>query len=723
MEPVGYPGDLVRFGPFEVDFKGRVLRKHGVRVRLQAQPFHGLAALLELPGAAVTREELRRRVWPEDTFVDFEHGLNAAVTRLRQALGDSAESARYVETLPKQGYRFCGELESEPAPLEPATVSVPSATLRRSPALLIAFVLLTVAAGILALFRRPDRTAAPEVGQAVPLTAFPGYEAHPALSPDGSQVAFTWNGGREENFDIYVMRIGSDSPMRLTSHPAEDIRPAWSPDGRTIAFLRRLGGDRGELRLVRAVRGPEQGIREIRNMEFRMALGRFASLTWSPDGRWIATSHRNPNDVCERIYLFSLTGEARPLTSPAVSGFAGDQMPAFSSDGKALVVTRQTGFRTMKIHVLPLDSNYNPAGEGHDITGGGPASFNPVWLPDGRILFLTGSWGSTHRLVIASGSGHEMASASLPGIDERSNLTVGRGNLIYSSVRTDTNIWRAKIAPAGEKPSDSELFITSTREDGQPRYSPDGEQIAFRSLRSGSPEIWVSKRDGSSPVRITDFGGPLIGFPNWSPNGHSILFHSRPEGQADLFVVPAAGGAVKRLTTNPADDSAPSYSHDGQWIYFTSARSGQAEIWKMSVGGGDAVQLTRSGGYRPLESQNGKTVFYYAPDNSGIWSIPSGGGKPVRVVDVTHDYPSGFAVTTEGIFYAAPPHSAEQRFVRFFSFSTGKSRSVALAHHPFDFGMDVSPDSKYVVFDQQDEIGSDLMLVERFRPAKSPSVN
>ena len=337
MEPIGYRREVVRFGPFEVDLKERVLRKHGVRLKLQAQPFQVLMTLLEAPGAAVTREELRRRIWPDHTFVDFEHGLNAAVTRLRQALGDSAGTARYIQTVPKYGYRFCGELEEQPAETLQPGASTPLNPWRLRAALWISLLLLAVTAGTFTVFRSLDLTP-PPVGRSVPLTAFPGYEAHPALSPDGSQVAFTWNGEKQDNFDIYVMRIGSETARRLTSDPAEDIRPAWSPDGRTIAFLRRSKGDRGELFLVRATGGPEHKIREIHNFEFRAALGRFASVAWSPDGRWIATSHREPNDRCERIYLFSRIGEARPLTSPTPGGFAGDQMPAFSSDGKALAV-------------------------------------------------------------------------------------------------------------------------------------------------------------------------------------------------------------------------------------------------------------------------------------------------------------------------------------------------------------------------------------------------
>jgi DNA-binding winged helix-turn-helix (wHTH) protein len=103
----------LRFGAFEVDLGAGELRKHGLRLRLQEQPFQVLVALLQRPGEVVTREELVRLLWPEGTFVDFDRGLNAAVTRLRQALSDSAEAPRYVETVARRGYRFIAPVNSE----------------------------------------------------------------------------------------------------------------------------------------------------------------------------------------------------------------------------------------------------------------------------------------------------------------------------------------------------------------------------------------------------------------------------------------------------------------------------------------------------------------------------------------------------------------------------------------------------------------------------------
>src|SRR6266849_2046754 len=111
MEKIISLKPVVRFGPFEADLRAGELRKHGVKLKLVGQPFEVLAMLLERPGQLVTREELRARLWPTDTFVDFDHGLNAAVNKLRDALSDSAEKPTYVETLPRRGYRFISSVD------------------------------------------------------------------------------------------------------------------------------------------------------------------------------------------------------------------------------------------------------------------------------------------------------------------------------------------------------------------------------------------------------------------------------------------------------------------------------------------------------------------------------------------------------------------------------------------------------------------------------------
>jgi Tol biopolymer transport system component len=706
---------VIRFGPFEVDLGEGVLRKHGLRLKLQAQPFQVLAALLEKPGTAVTRDELRRRLWPDDTFVDFEHGLNAAVTRVRHALGDSAERPRYIETLAKRGYRFRAEVKEQPVRNvgEIQTATVPPKKRKVVP--LIAAIITLAVAGAGAFFALWNRTIQPS-GRSVPLTAFRGFEANPAISPDGTQVAFTWNGEKQDNFDIYIVSIPSGAPIRLTTDSAEDVSPAWSPDGRTIAFLRRLSAERAQLVLIPAAGGPEHTLAETREQPW-FSPRKPMALAWSPDGHWIAASHREPWDPSEGIYLFSLTGDKRRLTVPP-PGFHSDRMPAFSPDGRALAFCRLPGGFVAEIYLLPLDAHFRPTGEARRLTGYKRWSAQPVWTRNGRrILHVFGDEASKGREIrIINVANPQAAPGTIPLSDDVSEIALGR-HLVYSRQIEDTNIWRAELPKNGAPPVSGELFISSTLVDQTPKYSPDGKKIAFASSRSGFREIWVSKADGSNPVRMTSFGGPLVGHPSWSHDGQWITFHARPEGTTDVFVIPAAGGPVKRLTTNNWEDHYPTYSRDGRSMFFSSRRSGKMQIWRMSIEGGNAIQIATPGAaHNAAESPDGKTVFYHVQQDPGeIWSVPVQGGQAVKVAGPTQRFPVGFTVTSEGIYYGAPPHAGQERFIRFFSFATRRSSPVVLAKRPFHSGMSVSPDSRYILFDQYDEEASDLMLVENFR--------
>ena len=715
---------LYRFGAFRLDAADRLLYRDEQIVPLPPKAVDTLLLLVASKGHVLAKDDLIKQLWP-NTFVE-ESTLTQYIFLLRKALRDGGS---WIENVPRRGYRFTAAVEEFPAKFldlhieehisnravtkEEAVTEKAKPGLKRRVLLPIVPALLLSSIGVAFFFSGSDGVT-PETPRAAPLTAFPGQERDPALSPDGSQVAFAWNGQKQDNFDIYVMRLDSNKPVRLTSSPADEVSPAWSPDGLTIAFLRRKNVDRGDLLLMRASGGPEHTLVEVRDGELSRARARFASLAWSPDGKWIAGSHRQPADVSERIYLFSRTGEMRPLTSPPPP--YGDHTPAFSSDGRNLAFTRLSGGNASDIYQLRLDSNLNAAGEAQRLTTGKRWCVNPVWLPGrDRILYLELEQPSAfHELRITAAGRGRGSVQRIPLDDAPSDITVSLHDLVYSSSQADENIWRARIAPEGEAPSSPELFITSTRIDDKPRYSPDGSKIAFTSSRSGSPEIWVSQADGSNPVPLTTMRVPLVGYASWSPDGQRIAFHARPEGQGDVFVMPAAGGAVQRLTSDAADDVQPSYSHDGLSIYFSSTRSGRQEIWKMPAAGGEAEQVTTSGAARCYESPDGKTLVYLTADFSRIESVPVGGGLPSKIAEPLHSYPTGFAVTSAGVYYEAPPHAGDQRYVRFFSFATGNSRPVAVANRPFALGMTISPDGKYVLFDQLDESGSDLMLVRDF---------
>ena len=208
---------LSRFGSFELDLATGELRKGGVRIKLQEQPFQVLKALLERPGEVVTREELRERLWPGDTFVEFDDGLNTAVRKIRQALGDSADNPRFVETLPRRGYRFIAPVnggtdvsnEAEPSPpAQPRVVAVQRSSPVWLQASLIGVAVLVV---VLAAWRLRDREPTPglqvDAGE-VSVAVLPLDD----LSPDGDQGHFS-----DGMTDALISNLGSISALRVIS--------------------------------------------------------------------------------------------------------------------------------------------------------------------------------------------------------------------------------------------------------------------------------------------------------------------------------------------------------------------------------------------------------------------------------------------------------------------------------------------------------------------------
>jgi Tol biopolymer transport system component/DNA-binding winged helix-turn-helix (wHTH) protein len=714
---VATPPPIYEFGPFQFDTGAHRLLKQNTPVSLTPKSFELLRILIDNRGQAMSKSELLEALWP-DSQVE-EGNLAFQVSVLRKALGP--EGGSWIETVPRHGYRLNAPVVIHavgdiPAPAR-AAVSVIQA---RSPAARASGFLARAVLGIAVLavtvavvFRfRPNHTTT--MVHPAPLTTFPGFEANPALSPDGNYVAFAWNGEKQDNFDIYVMAIPSGAPVRVTANAADDMSPAWSPDGNSIAFLRRLSDHRGELMLVAAAGGQERKIAETREQGW-FSPRKPTAIAWSPDGRWIAASHREEGDRSEGIYLFSLTGQKRRLTMPP-PGFHSDRMPSFSPDGHTLAFCRLPGGFVSEIYVMPLDTSLQPSGEARRLTNNMRWSAQPVWTRDGRSIFhVFGDDSSKGREIRSINLEGHQGPQTIPIGDEVSEIALGR-RLVYSRQIEDTNIWRAELPKDGNPPVKAELFISSTWVDQTPKYSPDGTKIAFISARSGSREVWVSNADRTSPVRITSFNGPMIGHPSWSPDGQWITFHARPEGPTDIFVVPAAGGPPKRLTTNTWEDHYPNFSRDGRSIYFSSRRSGEMQIWKMSSEGDGATQITTSGGaHNPAESPDRKAVFYHVLQEPGeIWRIPVQGGEAVRIAGPTQRFPVGYTVTAEGIYYGAPPHDGEERFIRFFRFSTGEDKPVVTTKRPFHTGMSVSPDSRYIIFDQYDESGSDLMMIEDF---------
>src|SRR6516164_1731359 len=323
MAPQSQLPQFLRFDVFAVDVRAGELRRNGTRLKLQEQPFQVLCALLEHPGELVTREELRSRLWAADTFVDFDHGLNAAIRRLREALGDSAEIPRFVETVARRGYRFIGNLEMPAPPV--------SAERRRWPGLLTTrkAILGGLAACALALFFFNYRhffgskAARPVV---IPAVTNIGEKFTPSLSPDGQHLAFAWNGGAGTAFSLYVKVVGAEESLRLTKQTSIDFNPVWSPDARHIAFCRIQKGETG-IYVIPAFGGTERRVRRTlwEEQESYEAFWSAGRLSWSPDGKSLAFSDRATPDepaflsFCYRSIRWRLAISVRPCVWRGIS--------------------------------------------------------------------------------------------------------------------------------------------------------------------------------------------------------------------------------------------------------------------------------------------------------------------------------------------------------------------------------------------------------------------
>jgi Tol biopolymer transport system component/DNA-binding winged helix-turn-helix (wHTH) protein len=614
-----------RFGVYEVDVRNAEMRRGGTPVKMREQSFCILVHLLEHAGEIVTREELRRLLWPSDTFVDFDHSLNTAVMKLREALGDSADAPLYIETIPKRGYRFvapvfpptdlpngAGKPDGDSA-LPPVNERIGAQRLASSPAerpvshrwpgvsaAVIGLVLL-IAVGLAAFLlarHTPalrDENQGSSTLQIVPITTAPGDAIYPTFSPDEREIAFAWDGTDRRRYDIYVQLVGSDMPLRLTySKSGLAGAPAWSPDGREIAFTRCDDGkSEGGVYLVPALGGAERKLTTVGCVDTLPG-----PLAWLADGKGMLMIDHCSADGPFGVVLFSLaTGGKQCLTN---SGFPG----SVSANGGA--IERETTYPTI------------------------------------------GGFSKTGRRLVYS---------------EKNSAEVAA-------------IWRADLAAAGGPVLGNRKLISSQypKSDAQP--SPDGARIVWMSVRTGSEELWASSATGESLLQLTRLNR-YSGTPRWAPDGKWVAFDSYTQSGAQIFVVDSEGRNQRSITTGTYDNAVPSWSRDGKSIYFASKRTGSWQVWKHSLESGAEKQLTEHGGFDPLESYDSKAIYFSRFDQAGIWSIPASGGaeSPVVTDKPQFGYWGYWAISEPGLYFldlAAEPRPT----IEFYRYSTRRTSPV-----------------------------------------------
>ncbi len=531
-----------------------------------------LVQLVEHAGTVVSKERLLQTVWA-DTFVGDEV-LSRAISELRRLLEDDRKAPRYIQTIPKSGYRLIAPVRTQERAVAAAEPEITTPIAAPSPpawrrALVVG--VLAPLATMYVVWKIADAgvsTSEPSSAQTrtVALTTLPGAEGAPSFSPDGTHIVFASSPGAGQGSRIVVKNIGDNPPHELTSG-ARDGSPAWSPDGHSIAFVRNgwpaAGAPAGYvaasgLYVMPVLGGPPRRV-------FSGSL--YGGPAWSPDGRTLVFAPELPRGGANLIALSLATMETRLLTS----GEGWDDFPVFSPDGQTVAFVRDVA-SARDMYVVPARGGTPRRLTFDDLCVWG----RPAWTPDGgSLIYASSRAGSADLWRIAAGGG-QPERLSIAGDAYGVALDRTGRRLAYVKGR-DIKLHIAAFDL--EDPRRLPVNVAeSTHLEHSPSFSRDGKKIAFRSDRGGGSDIWIADADGRNPTRLTFSKKGFNGSPQWSPDGERIAFDGSTEQGWHIFAVRTAGGLPVQLTAGRSNQCVPTRSRDGRWIYFVSDRTGQNQI-------------------------------------------------------------------------------------------------------------------------------------------------
>ncbi len=633
------PAPRTSFGPFEYDASSGELRKHQTKLRLTGQPLRILEVLLEHPNQVVSREELQQRLWKGTTFVDFEHGLNAAINKLRQTLGDSADQPRYIETLPGRGYRFIGALSysssrpvlemvaavsSDPAGDEaPAAIGAAPPVKRRfsafSPvwrASALAGLALLVVTGLLVLWRfaRSHPLAPNSNAQAVRFrVAIPeGMKLSASqtfsLSPDGRTLVYLAKSADGGPFLLWAQSLDSLEPRVLTNpNTGSDAPVFWSPDSKFAAFY-----SEEKLKKIDFSGNPAQVIGPVPGIVLGGSWNREGTIIFGTEtsgilrveakgGVPVAVTTRD-RARGERVHVF----------------------PSFLPDGRHFLYSRQSSVvENTGVFIGSLDTKP----EQQSLTRLIATPFAPQFVAsqdgNGVVLFQreTTLWAQEFDANRLQLMGEPRRVAEHVGSSRAFGFSAAsRGALVHRNALTEVGqlTWfdrdGQRLAALGH-PSD--LWDIS------PQISPDGTRVALTKFEGANVDVWVHDLTRDVTQRIT-FDPAIDQLPIWSPDGKRIAFISSRAGHYDLYVIGANGQGREELLYASSENKIPtSWSADGRFLlYNTEAGSASPGIWVLPIEG--------TGEHKPIPLLNtgaNERAGVFSPDSRWIAYVSNASGK------------------------------------------------------------------------------------------------
>jgi Tol biopolymer transport system component/DNA-binding winged helix-turn-helix (wHTH) protein len=661
--PAGDGPSIIRFGPFDADLQTQELRKHGMRLRLPGQSFLVLKMLIERSGQLVTREELRAALWPSDTFVDFDQGLNAAVNRLREALGDSADSPHLIETLPRRGYRFIAAIDAVPRPLASGGKPVRSGPNSRT-------ILLSVIGGILALLAataffvyKERQDAGTHVQRTLTrLTFDDGLQAGATWSPDGRFIAYGSDHGGK--FDIWVRQVGGGDPVQITKGPDPHWQPDWSPDGKYIAY-RSEEGD-GGIYIVPALGGA--------GLERKVApFGYYPR--WSPDGTRILFQ-TGRFGLSSKLFVVGVADSEGPREVLGDLTASEQVMSAeWHPDGKRISIwcwsavpflipkfwTKIPGEAesAKRTEITPEILKMAETVVGAGISGYSDSDFKFRWAPSGKAVYFERTFGGARNIWRMAVDPQTLRAIQLErlttGVELETELALSADGrkLAFTSQAEQVRAWMFPFdTERGRLIGPGQATTSPGMEALEGNLSRDDKMFAFSARRGGISEIWEKSFVDGNERLIAAEDGYLRDEPQWSPEGTRLAYVRlkvpTDEYQAVIWDTKNRNEqAVTPLRAVPM--FIYDWSVDGQWLLASVQNSDtrQMEIWRVSAAEkGEARKV--------IPSEPGCDLWqgHYSPDNhwiafeavksvptgfqSAIYVAPAGGGSWVQITDGRH---------------------------------------------------------------------------------------
>jgi len=637
-------GRPIRFGVFEVDRDTGELRRQGLRIKLRDQPFQILLLLLARPGEVVSRDELQKQLWPADTFVDFDRGLNKAVNHLRDALGDSAENPRFIETLPKRGYRFIAPVDaghSNGRPLEPTIEAPPSPAEQpergahaqppgargatrglklKLPAgipWVIAGLSLVVAGISVALqwratlpaggpADRPMMRLSVDLGpEAIRGRADSGEFFNPVISPDGTRLVFPAKGA--DGSEQLATRRLDQSIVTILAGTDGAVAPFFSPDGQWIGFF---AG-----RKLKKV--PLQGGAAVSLCD-TTGLGRGAS--WGEDGAIIANLD---GDHLSRVP--AMGGEPRVVGNPEQHGERTWRWPQVLPGGENVLFTgfvaaSAAAAASANIEVLSLKS-----GGVKVVRRGGTLG---RYLPSGHLIYIR--QGTLYGVPFDLGrlETHGAPAPLLEDLADSSEVSFSRtGILLYASAarRVGAIAW---LDSAGKSQRFVSPSIGESRQVETPRLSPDGNRLAL----AVAGDLYVHDFQRGTVTRLT-FDAALNRQPVWTPDAKHIVYVSdvpASDGEFGIRWIRSDGSSQpEKLFGERTPIQLSSISHDGRTIAFSRTGKDRGhEIWTVPLdlndpdhpkpGKPEPFALESLSQVDPAFSPDGRWMAYVSTTGAGV---------------------------------------------------------------------------------------------------------